>query len=215
MNRYMRYRRNDNDPILKVKMVMRTGFFKTGGVTLCLHLFLVILFLVVASVAAQTQDRESTSPQLARGFRDIQLGMEYPAAEEAIAGDTAFTFRGRPDVSIALGDGEPTIDTNGRTFVRRGVFSFHQRRLFTFSLYLSTQRLDYLQLYNQLRGRYGEPDDLDPRRAIWEDDVTRITLERPLTVTFLDREAFEERRDADRRDEALEDIAREDFLELF
>ncbi len=205
-----RYSRYGNGPIFKEKMVRRTVLFTPRVLPLSIW-----IFIVVAPVFAQTTEGGSIADQLSRGFRDIQLGMEFDAAEEAIAGDPAFDFRGRPDVSITLSDGEPTIDTNGRSFVRRGVFSFHRERLFTFSLYLSTQRLDYLQLYNQLRSRYGEPDDLDPRRAVWEDDATRITLERPLTVTFLDRVVFEERRDANRRDEALEDIARDEFLELF
>jgi hypothetical protein len=167
-------------------------------------------------LTAQTAPaQEGVNNALPRGFRNITLGLEYETAERQVSADTAFAFRGQPDVSIALSDGEPLIDTRGRGYVDRGVFSFYENRLFSISLYLSTQRLDYLQMYNQLAGKYGDPTDLDPRRAVWDDGVTRIELERPLTVRYLDVTVFERRRDTQRAAEAVEDMTRRQFLELF
>jgi len=116
---------------------------------------------------------------------------------------------------MALSDRERVIDTRGRMYMDRGVFSFHNGGLFSISLYLSRQRLDYFQLFDQLSRRYGDPGDLDPERAIWEDERTRIVLERPLTVRYLDLEALRERRGRAETTEALEEVGREQFLEEF
>lgn len=173
---------------------------------------LCILFIVVSTGLAFAQD---AGISLRRGFRDILLGSDFDTTEQTIIGDSAFAYRGRPDVSLSLSNGERTIDTQGRFFVDRGLFVFHDDRLYSISLYLEQQRLDYFQLFRQLSERYGDPNQLDPDRAIWEDENTRITLERPLTVQYLDLETFRSRRDATRNERAIEDLTREEFLDEF
>ena len=135
--------------------------------------------------------------------------------DPVLQSDPAFQYRGEPDVSLRLSDGGSVIDTRGRVYVDRGIFQFHEEQLFAIALYLDRSRLDYFQLYEQFRDRYGEPFDLDPRRALWEDQQTRIELERPLTVRYLDLETFEARRRDSRTEQAAEDITRERFLEEF
>jgi hypothetical protein len=179
-----------------------------------LPVLLLALFLPLTPAGTPLSGQENRV-ELPRGFRDILLGLEFPVIEERVSRDSAFAFRGRPDVSMALSDGEPLIDTRGRGYVDRGVFSFHENRLFSFSLYLETQRLDYIQLYNHFSEKYGQPVDLDPRRAVWDDGRTRIELEKPLTLRYLDVAVFEERRTDSRAAEAVEDLTRRQFLELF
>ncbi len=158
------------------------------------------------------QDREAA---LRRGFREIRLGAPFEEVEERLLADTAFAYRGPADVSLRLSDGQTVIDSRGRVFVDRGLFQFADGRLYTMALYINRDRLDYFQLFEQLRARYGDPIDLDPQRAFWEDETTRIELERPLTVRYLDLAVFETRRGAERALEAADDIAREQFLEEF
>lgn len=182
--------------------------FSARGLT-CLVVFS-LLGLVVGVLPAQDADL-----RLRRGFREISLGLPFAAVQEALAADAAFLYRGEPDVSLRLSDGEQLIDTRGRVYMERGVFQFHNGQLFSMALYLNRQTLDYFQLYEQLRTRYGDPVELDPQRAYWQDVSTRIELERPLTVRYLDRAVFEERRRNARTLEAAEDISRERFLEEF
>lgn len=169
-----------------------------------------LCLLVVTGVTAQDE-----GISLRRGFREIVLGSDFESAEEAIIGDMAFAYRGRPDISLSLSQEDTVIDTRGRGYVDRGLFAFHEDRLFSISLYLQQQRLDYFQVFNQLTERYGDPVTLDPERAIWEDARTRIELERPLTVRYLDVETFRARRDEARTRQAIEDITRDDFLDEF
>lgn len=155
------------------------------------------------------------APVLQRGYRALQLGDSYQAVEQALRRDFNFNYRGAPDVSLAPDSNERVIDTRGRGYVERGLFQFQEGELYIMALYLDRARLDYFQLFEQLRRRYGDPMDLDPRRAVWEDETTRIELERPLTVRYLDLAAFEARRRERRELQALEDMTREQFLEDF
>lgn len=178
----------------------------------------VVMFVLISSclaVFAQQPAGAEVEPALRRGFREILLGTPFERTQELLQGDSAFQYRGEPDVSLRLSDGGTVIDTRGRVYMDRGIFQFHEGQLFSIALYLDRSRLDYFQLYEQFRGRYGEPVDLDPQRALWEDDVTRIELERPLTVRYLDLETFQARRQNTRTQQAAEDVAREQFLEEF
>jgi hypothetical protein len=152
---------------------------------------------------------------LRRGFREVELGLPFGTVQERLAADPAFSYRGEPDVSMRISDGESVIDTRGRIWIDRGIFQFHNGSLTSITLYLDRTRLDYFQLYEQLRSRYGEASDLDPRGTVWEDQRTRIRLERPLTITYLDLESYLERRQEQLTLEAVEDATRRQFLEEF
>jgi hypothetical protein len=177
--------------------------------------FMVLLTLGLTPATSQDVPPLDDVEPLRRGFREIVLGVPFQRAQDLIQGDPAFQYRGEPDVSLRLSDGGTVIDTRGRVYMERGIFQFHEDQLFSIALYLDRSRLDYFQLYEQFRERYGEPMDLDPQRALWEDQATRIELERPLTVRYLDLETFHLRRRNTRTQEAAADIAREQFLEEF
>ncbi|HKK49746.1 MAG TPA: hypothetical protein VJ932_11660 [Alkalispirochaeta sp.] len=186
------------------------------------YVFLTVVIAVILIGAGAppllAQDNAAQDPAeatLRRGFRDLLLGLPFNEAQQLLQSDPAFQYRGEPDVSLRLSDGGTVIDTRGRVYMERGIFQFHEARLFAIALYLDRTRLDYFQLYEQFRERYGEPVDLDPQRALWEDQQTRIELERPLTVRYLDLETFEARRQESRTEQAAEDVAREQFLEEF
>lgn len=152
---------------------------------------------------------------LRRGFRDIELGIDFEETQRLLQSDSAFYYRGPADVSLLPSDGENTIDSAGRGFVDRGLFQFSDGVLYTIVIYIDQTRLDYFQLFEQLRSRYGDPVDLDPQRATWEDDRTRIELERPLTVRYLDLETFLDRRNETRRLDSAAAMSRDQFLSEF
>ena len=175
-------------------------------------LLLIVLLFASLSVPVWSQTTQVT---LRRGFRDVTLGLPFAQVQERLAADSAFNYRGEPDVSMRLSDGEFVIDTRGRVYVDRGIFQFANGSLYSIALYLDRSHLDYFQVYEQLRTRYGEPTDLDPQRALWQDTATHIELERPLTVRYLDLATFEARRQDQRTLDAAEDVARDQFLQEF
>ncbi|MFO8042674.1 MAG: hypothetical protein R6U25_05700, partial [Alkalispirochaeta sp.] len=118
----------------------------------------VVMFVLISSclaVFAQEPAGADVEPALRRGFREILLGTPFERTQELLQGDSAFQYRGEPDVSLRLSDGGTVIDTRGRVYMDRGIFQFHEGQLFSIALYLDRSRLDYFQLYEQFRGRYG------------------------------------------------------------
>lgn len=169
--------------------------------------FIVAFSSILVTVAAQEP--------LQRGFGAIQLGITQDQADALLMDDPNFLYRGQPDVSIALTRNEPVIDTRGAGFVARGLLQFNDDQLYILTLYLNQQQLDYFVLFEQLRERYGDPQDLDPQRSLWDDGRTRIELERPLTIRYIDLNVFEQRRQERRTLRAAQSVSREEFLQNF
>ena len=153
--------------------------------------------------------------RLPRGFGDLELGLELDELKERLITDPSFQYSGDPEISLVPRERQHLVETRGGLFVEHAVFQFHDNRLFTIILNLNRERLDYYTLYTTLRERYGEPDRLDPSQMIWEDAAVRISLERPLTVKYIDLPVFEERRREAGVQESLRRQLRAEFLELF
>jgi hypothetical protein len=63
--------------------------------------------------------------------------------------------------------------------------------------------------------KYGDPARLDPAEAVWEFPGVRLSLERPLSVKYLDSERFEALRLQGQAGEALSEVSKKAFLEEF
>lgn len=176
------------------------------------HLAFAATIMMALSFVASAQDSNIT---LRRGYRQLLLGMEFDAVESALQAESSFYYRGSADVSLVPSDGNYIIDSSGRGFIDRGLFQFHEGALYSIAIYVDTRRIDFFQVFEQLRGRYGDPADLDPERAIWEDEETRIVLERPLTVRYLDLETFLDRQNETSRTDSAARMSRDAFLSEF
>ncbi len=149
------------------------------------------------------------------GFNELILGLELEEIKQRLQADSNFAFRGDPDVSMLSAPNETLIETTGTTFIERAYFQFTESRLYSIILELDQTRLDHYTMYTQLVGSYGEPDSLDPSEAVWDFESVRLSLERPLSVKYLDSEAFERIIGAKRKAESLNKINRDRFLDQF
>lgn len=161
---------------------------------------------LVAPVAQEIEE-------LRTGFRGIQLGMSIEDAKNALGTDPNFDYRGDPDVSLVPSSGRPIIETGGVAFVDRAILQFTDDRLYVLTLILNESRLDFFSVFSEFSGRYGNPDSLDPGQAVWESESVRISLERPVTVKYIDVELFNGIVEAGVLEESLEEMTRERFLE--
>ena len=168
----------------------------------------VVLLVALCCVAFPGRPQD-----LQRGFSTIELGMSLDEAKRALQDDPSFRYRGDPDVQFLPLTQIPLIETEGRAFIDRAILQFQNGSLAVLSLLLDRRRLDYFSVYESLVSRYGEPDRLDPGQAVWEDESTRLTLERPLTVKYIDLPTLNAMIEEGRIDEALDEITRERFLE--
>jgi hypothetical protein len=149
---------------------------------------------------------------LPRSFREIRLGMGLEDLKAALEGDDLFLFRGDRDVSFLPPREQNLIETTGRSFVRRAFFQLQGGALFIMAFTLDPRRVDHYSVFTSFVKKYGEPDVLDPRQALWESGDTRVSIERPLTIKYIDARVFNGIIEDSRVRESGEVFEREEFL---
>jgi hypothetical protein len=112
--------------------------------------------------------------------------------KDAIRRDGIFYFREDRDVSFLPSDREQTlVETQGLSFIRRAFFQLRYGEVFIMSFTLDTAQVDHYSVFSSFLSRYGEPTSLNPQEAVWETPETRVSIERPLTVKYIDKYNFE------------------------
>jgi hypothetical protein len=158
---------------------------------------------------------ESEETFLPRQFRAYSLGMALDALKDALAADDLFLFQGDRDVQFIPIREETLVESQGRSFVTRAFFQLREGAVFSMTFSLNAGRIDHYSVYTALVKKYGEPEVFEPRQAIWEDETTRVSLERPLTVKYLDKAVFQTLQDESQVKAAREILLREEFLNDF
>lgn len=148
-----------------------------------------------------------------RVFRGYSLGMSLEDVKKALAADDAFAFRGDRDVSLLPESKDVLIETSGLSFVKSAFFLFHGDALYIMSFSLDTDRLDHYSVYTALEARYGPPAELDPKAAVWKSDSTRASLERPLTLKYVDLAVFDALKAESEVGRSREAILRQEFID--
>jgi len=83
------------------------------------------------------------------------------------------------------------------------------------SFSLNTDIMDHYSVFTQFVEKYGQPSYLDPKEAVWESGETRIAVERPLTVKYIDKAIFNDIVDESTLVESREVRLRQEFLNEF
>jgi hypothetical protein len=155
------------------------------------------------------------SEPLSRSFRDLVLGMSLDELKAALTEDGLFEFRGDRDVSFLPAKEENLVETTGLSFIRRAFFQLRSAQVFIMAFSLDTRRIDHYSVFVSLVKKYGEPTSLNPNESVWENEETRISLERPLTIKYIDMTVFKEIMDESRAEETREVFLRQGFLNEF
>ncbi len=171
---------------------------------------LILVLLAGLQVTAHAQAQSGPT-----GFRGISLGMSPDEVKARLREDPLFRYRGDPDVSLVPQEaGQSLIECEGALYVRRAYFQFDNQRLFIMILVLDPERVDHYSLYSALTRKYGESSSLSPRETVWMFDNVRLSLERPLTVKYVERKTFSSlQKGAPQADQ--EQMSRDRFLEQF
>lgn len=146
-------------------------------------------------------------------FRGIKLGMGIEEVEALLSKDPIFAWRGPEDVSLLPAKNQSLIETSGGSFVKRAFFQFADGKLWVIIVFLNPDKIDHYSIYSELLAKYGEPGLLDPKEIRWEDKTTRMALERPLTLRYMDMKAFEKIQEEGSVKESLEEMDRQSFLD--
>lgn len=178
------------------------------------------LFFFSGPLRAQNADPAAEAPApataadraLPRNFRQISLGMGLDELKTTLAADLLFNFRGDRDVSFLPTREQSLVETTGFSFIRRAFFQLREGTVFIMAFTLNTGMVDHYSVFTSLVDKYGQPDSLSPQQAIWETGTTRLALERPLTVKYIDMTVFKDIIGESEVLESAEIYLRQEFL---
>jgi hypothetical protein len=175
----------------------------------CCLAALLVFFALAQPLSAQE------AAALPRQFRSIALGMGLEELKTALAEDGLFNFRGDRDVSFLPSPQQSLVETTGFSFVKRAFFQLNQGELFIMAFTMNTELVDHYSVFTALTEKYGQPDSLDPQQAVWENGTTRLALERPLTVKYIDLGVFNGMVEESAAQETKELRQRQEFIDAF
>lgn len=207
------------------KVMDLTGIPYYGPCTASRRHALVLLMAVATAMAAFAQEAAGlTTPPIVdpqgsermlvpRSFRGIELGMTMEEVKAILLKDGLFIYRGDPDVSLLPRPNETLIEVSGLSFVKRAFFQFFEERLFVMIFSLNEKEMDHYSMFTSLSAKYGKPDSLSPSESTWSDDATRMSIERPLALKYIDMATFDALLDASSALQSYEEVLRKEFLD--
>ncbi|RPJ09325.1 MAG: hypothetical protein EHM28_01880 [Spirochaetaceae bacterium] len=150
-----------------------------------------------------------------RAFRQLQIGMSIEQAKNILQKDPYFNYRGDPDVYFTPTRQQTLIECTGNGYIKRAYLQFVDERLFAFIIDLNEELIDYYTLYRTFEEKYGAFREFSPQYVTWEKQEIRLSLEKPLTVKYLDIKKFTQIKDEGRAVQTEEAKSLEQFLEEF
>jgi hypothetical protein len=157
----------------------------------------------------------SAQANLNPGFDVFRLGMSLADLKAALGNNSFFLYNGEPDVTMLARPNTNLIDVPGISYFSRGIFQVVEGKLYSITLELNLEQISYFSMYQALTKKYGDPTALDPASARWESAAVRLSLEKPLTVKYIDMPLFLRLQKEGTAQKALQEITRDKFLENF
>ena len=154
------------------------------------------------------------------GYGDVHLGMSLDETKQQLLKNPDFGYSGDRDVSLLPGDARILIETNasggrGSSFLNQCWFQFYNEQLYIITININTQKTDYYSLFTTLCNKYGEPQSLDPQKAVWKSDSITMQLEKPLSIKYIDNETFDMLKTASTIEKSYEEKNQQMFLDEF
>lgn len=73
--------------------------------------------------------------------------------------------------------------------------------------------MDHFSVFDSLCKKYGMPDSVSPEKSVWNGEGVTMSLERPLTLKYVDKATFESLQKKSMVGPDGTEITREMFLE--
>lgn len=160
----------------------------------------------------------SFAKDLPNGYKDISLGMSLDETKDALVKDPDFGYHGDRDVSLLPHSNKSLIETDatyglGSNFLTNCYFQFTDDQLYIITININTERMDYYSVFTTLCEKYGEPTSISPSAAVWKNDSVTMSLEKPLTLKYVDNKLYESAQNYSNVPHSGTEITREKFLE--
>ena len=168
------------------------------------------------TIGGETESSAEYPQPIPRQFRELYLNMTLDDLKSALIKDGHFRFRGDRDVSLLPIRNETLVETTGLSYIRRAFFQLSKEgAVFIMAFSLDTRLMDHYSVFTTFVKKYGQPVSLSPSEAVWENDETRVSIERPLTVKYIDKTEFDRLREESKTEGHWELLSREEFLADF
>lgn len=173
------------------------------------RLSLIIFSLILLSLNAES---------LPHGYKDILLGMSLEETKENLVKNPDFGYHGDRDVSLIPNSSKTLIETDattglGSNFLTRCWFQFSFNELYIITINVNPEKMDYYSIFTKLKEKYGEPTSFNPQAATWKDNDVTMSLEKPLTLKYIDNKIFEQTQNYSNIQQSPTEITREMFLD--
>ena len=158
------------------------------------------------------------SENLPHGYKNITLGMSLEETKENLLKEPDFGFHGERDVSLIPGSSKTLIETDaerglGSNFLTRCWFQFHYDELYIITININPEKMDYYSIFTRLTQKYGDPSSFSPQAATWKNDEVTMSLEKPLTLKYIDNKIFSETQKYSNIQPSPTEVTREMFLD--
>ena len=173
------------------------------------------IFLLLFSLGAKNLNAQTELPL---GYRKIKLGMSVEQVKELLQQDAIFGYHGDRDVSLLPGENRILIETDAKaghvdSFLDRCWFQFSDDKLYIITINLNKEKIDHYSIFTTLCNKYGNPKNLNPEKSVWENNSITMSLERPLTIKYVDNATFEKLSKKSNVNNSVEEMTAEVFLE--
>lgn len=151
---------------------------------------------------------------LKRQFRNVSLMETYDEVMKKLKADPLVLVDPTSDFGDLDEEEMDLIKAQVSPYIRHIYYQFMDRQLFLIGIFFDKDRFSYLELYRNLKEKYGQPAVFNSRNIIWEDEKTRIILDNLPSVKYIDRKSFEKiQQKKEAKAQIEKDIVKEKILE--
>lgn len=170
-----------------------------------------IFFLALLPLFAQ-------DAPLPKGYGGVELGMSLDEVKSRLLQNREFGYNGDRDVSLLPGENRALIETDAEaghviSFLERCYFQFYEEKLYIIIININRERMDHYSVFSSLCEKYGNPTSLSPEKSEWKGGDVTMSLERPLSLKYVDNAVFEQLNGASLVQLSGTEMTREMFLE--
>lgn len=156
--------------------------------------------------------------KVATGYGGVELGMSVEQVKKALKDNPDFGYHGDRDVSLLPGENRVLIETDtsafaGFSFLERCWFQFYNDKLYIITINVNREKMDHFSVFDSLCKKYGMPDSVNPEKSVWNTNDVTMSLERPLTLKYVENKTFESLQNKSMVGPDGTEITREMFLE--
>lgn len=72
--------------------------------------------------------------------------------------------------------------------------------------------MDHFSIFDSLCKKYGTPQSVSPEKSVWQSETVTMSLERPLTLKYVDQKVFDELQNKSKVSPSGTEQTREMFL---